>query len=153
MGASLELTVNVDAPVEQTWEAVTDWDGQGEWMLGTTVRPTRQEGQGVGAEIAAFTGLGRLGFLDTMQITVWEPPYRCHVLHTGRLVRGTGEFEVRARGEGRSTFVWREDLELPLGPLGRLGWVLLRPIFRAGVQASLNKLARWTEAGRPRRAA
>ena len=80
-----------------------------------------------------------------MVITVWEPPYRCHVSHTGRVVRGTGEFTVRAVGEGRSTFVWREDLELPLGGLGRLGWPLVRPLFRAGVRASLRKLARWVE--------
>jgi uncharacterized protein YndB with AHSA1/START domain len=149
MTAFLELTVDVDAPVEQTWAGATDWAHQGEWMLGTRVRGTAQDGQGVGGGIEAFTGLGRLGFLDTMDITVWDPPYRCHVLHTGRVVRGTGEFEVRDRGEGRSTFVWREGLELPLGALGRAGWPLVRPVFAAGVQASLRKFARWVEAGRP----
>ena len=149
MTASLELTVDVDAPVEQTWAGATDWAHQGEWMLGTRVKGTAQDGVGVGGGIEAFTGAGRLGFLDTMEITVWEPPYRCHVLHTGRVVRGTGEFEVRDRGQGRSTFVWREDLELPLGALGRAGWPVVRPAFAAGVQASLRTFARWVEAGRP----
>lgn len=153
MSASLELTVDVDATVQETWTAVTDWNRQGEWMLGTRVRGTALDGQGVGGGIEAFSGVGRLGFLDTMEITVWEPPHRCHVLHTGRLVRGTGEFDVRPRGDGLSTFVWREDLELPLGLLGRLAWPLVRPVFRAGVKASLTKLARWTEAGRPVKAA
>lgn len=149
MTATLVLTVDVDAPVEQTWAGAVDWAGQGEWMLGTEVRPTRQDGQGVGGGIEAFTGLGRLGFLDTMDITLWEPPHRCHVLHTGRLVRGTGAFEVEPRGADRSRFVWREDLELPLGSLGRLGWALGRPLFAYGVQLSLRRFARWVEAGRP----
>ena len=145
MTAHLELTVDVDAPVEQTWAAATDWARQGEWMLGTKVKGTAQDGIGVGGGIEAFTGVGRLGFLDTMEITRWDPPHACHVLHTGRVVRGTGEFEVRPRGSG-STFVWREDLDLPLGVVGRLGWPLVRPLFRAGVQRSLDRFARWTVA-------
>ena len=144
MTATLVLTVDVDAPVERTWAGATDWAGQGEWMLGTRVRPTRNAGQGVGGGISAFTGVGRLGFLDTMEITLWEPPHRCHVVHTGRVVRGTGAFEVEPRGSG-STFVWREDLELPLGLLGRLGWPLVKPFFAYGVKLSLKRFARWVE--------
>ena len=151
MTATLVLTVDVDAPVDQTWEGATDWAHQGEWMLGTTVRPTRSGGRGVGGGIEAFTGVGRLGFLDVMEITLWDPPRRCHVRHVGRLVRGTGAFEVEPRGDGLSRFVWREDLELPLGRLGRLGWPLVRPAFAYGVQRSLNAFARWVEVGRPSR--
>lgn len=148
MTATLVLTVDVDAPVEQTWAGATDWAGQGEWMLGTTVRPAAQDGQGVGGGIEAFTGIKRVGFLDTMTITRWDPPHRCDVLHTGKVVRGTGTFEVRPRGDA-STFVWREDLELPLGVVGRLSWPLVRPFFAYGVQLSLKRFARWVEAGRP----
>ena len=151
MTATLVLRVDVDAPVEQTWAAATDWAGQGEWMLGTSVRPTAQDGRGVGGGIEAFTGIGRLGFVDSMVITLWEPPRRCHLLHTGRVVRGTGAFGVEPRGE-HSTFVWREDLELPLGPLGRLGWALLRPLFAYGVRLSLRRFARSVEAASTRRA-
>jgi hypothetical protein len=82
-----------------------------------------------------------------MEITLWEPPRRCHVLHTGRLVKGTGAFEVESRGPQRSTFVWREDLELPLGLLGRLGWPLVKPFFAYGVKLSLKRFARWVERG------
>ena len=149
MTATLVLTVDVAAPASDTWAGATDWANQGAWMLGTTVRPTRLDGHGVGAAIEAFTGLGRVGFLDTMEITVWEPPAKCHVLHTGRLIKGTGAFEVEPRGASASRFIWREDLELPLGALGRLGWPLVKPVFAAGVQASLRKFARWVEAGRP----
>ncbi len=149
MTAALVLTVDVDAPVEQTWAGATDWAGQGEWMLGTQVRPTAQGGQGVGGGIEAFTGVGPLGVLDRMEITLWEPPRRCHVRHLGRVVRGTGAFEVEPLAGDRSRFVWREDLDLPLGVLGRLGWPLVRPAFAFGVRLSLRRFARWVEAGRP----
>lgn len=142
MTASLELTVDVAAAPAQTWAAVTDWARQGEWMLGTTVRATAQEGRGVGGRLEAWTGLGRLGFLDTMEISRWEPPYRCDVVHTGRVVRGTGTFVVRP-GELGSQLVWREDLELPWGLIGRLGWAVLRALFTAGVRSSLRRFARW----------
>ena len=144
MPVTLTLSVDVDAPVEDTWRAAVDWERQGEWVLGTTVRGT---GQAVGGTLEAFTGIGRVGFLDTMEITAWEPPHRCEVLHTGRVVRGTGVFLVQERPGGTSRFVWEETLELPLGAVGRLGWPLVRPLFAAGVQRSLRKFARMVERG------
>lgn len=140
------MTVDVDAPVERTWAAATDWARQGEWMLGTRVWPTEQDGQGVGGGLAAFTGVGRLGFLDTMTIRAWEPPRRCVVEHTGRLVRGTGIFEVEPLPDGRSRFVQAEWLDLPLGRLGQLGWLFVRPAFRWGLNRSLRTFARWAAA-------
>jgi hypothetical protein len=139
---TISVDVCVDAPVDEVWRAVTDWAGQSEWMLGTRVWATEQDGVGVGGGVAAFTGVGRAGFLDTMVITRWEPPHRCDVRHTGRVVRGTGRFEVFALRQDRSRFVWSEELDLPLGPFGRAGWPLVRPAFAFGVQRSLDKLAR-----------
>lgn len=89
----------------------------------------------------AFSGIGRVGFLDPMEITLWQPPRACHVLHTGRVVRGTGAFEVEPRGDNRSRFHWREDLDLPLGAPGRIGWLLVRPLFVYGVRLSLRRFA------------
>ena len=141
----LSLDVEVDAPQQAVWDAVVDWDHQGDWMLGTRVRGTVQGGAGVGGGLEAFSGVGRLGFLDTMVITVWDPPNRCEVTHTGKLIRGTGVFEVRAEGD-RSRFVWTERLELPLGTVGRLGWRAVRPAAAVGIKRSLEKLARQIEA-------
>ena len=138
--ADLRLEVDVDAPAERTWAAVTDWDRQGEWMLGTSVRATGQDGRGVGGELRAVTGVGRAGVVDTMVITEWDPPRIARVRHTGRLVRGTAAFEVRERGDA-STFVWSETLDLPLGAAGRLGWRVLRPAFLWGLKLSLRRFA------------
>lgn len=137
------LSVDVDAAPERVFAALVDWDRQGEWMLGTAVRGTAQDGKGVGGGISARTGLGPVGFLDTMVITVWEPPSRCEVRHTGRLVRGTGAFVVEPLPGGRSRFLWSEQLDLPLGRLGELGFRVLRPVFEAGVRLSLRRFARW----------
>ncbi len=147
--AVLELTQDVDAPAQVLWDAVVDWPGQGEWMLGTDVRVSGGDGQSVGSELAARSGVGPVGFLDTMVITEWDPPHQCVVRHTGRLVRGLGVFTVRERGAGRSTFVWREELDLPLGPLGRLAWPVAKVPFAWGVRYSLRKLAKQCEAPAP----
>lgn len=146
MSAHIAVDVVVDAPPEAVWAAVTDWPRQSEWMLGTKVWSTDQDGVGVGGGIEAFTGVGRVGFLDTMVITEWDPPRRCVVQHTGRVVKGLGIFEVVALPEGRSRFVWAEELEVPLGIVGKAGWPLVKPGFAWGVRRSLNKLARDVEA-------
>ena len=75
-----------------------------------------------------------------MIITVWEPPRRIEVQHTGRLIRGPGIFEIEPRGE-HSSFVWTERLYLPYGYLGELGWFLVRPFAVLGIRRSLKRFA------------
>ena len=43
--------------------------------------------------------------------------------------------------------MWSEDLDLPLGILGKVGFTLLRPGFVFGVRKSLEKFARLVEQG------
>ncbi|MFL6139555.1 MAG: SRPBCC family protein [Frankiaceae bacterium] len=139
--AEIVCAVQIDAPPEDVWAAVIDWRGQGEWMLATRVRPTSRGGQGVGARIEAVTGVGRLAVHDPMEITHWEPPRRCLVRHLGRVIRGAGAFEVEPIEGGRSRLLWSEWLDLPLGRLGQVGFLAVRPLLRAGVQLSLRRLA------------
>ncbi len=141
--AEIALSVEIEAPADEVWAAVTDWAGQGQWMLGTSVRGTAQDGRGVGGGIEAFTGVGPLGFTDTMTITRWDPPYRCEVAHHGWVINGSAVFEVVPIDEDRSRFVWVEWLTPPLGLLGAAGFALVRPVVVLGIQASLNRLARW----------
>ncbi|MGH3856316.1 MAG: SRPBCC family protein [Pseudonocardiaceae bacterium] len=138
---NLTMRVDVDAPPETVFAAATDWERQGEWMLGTIVRIRRGDGRSVGSELAALTGLGGIGVTDCMRITVWDAPARCEMRHLGRVVRGTGIFAVVPRGRDAATFEWTEELELPLGALGRAGWPLIRPLFGWGLRFSLDRFA------------
>ncbi len=136
----IKLEVIVHAPAELVWNRLTDWPSQSEWMLGTKVTGT---GAGVNGEISAFTGIGPIGFLDTMIITRWKPPYRCDVLHTGKIVKGTGSFIVEKIDKNISKFIWIEYLNIPFGFIGRFGFKLVRPLFVLGVQKSLDKFAKY----------
>ena len=133
----LAASVEVDAPAQRLWDTVVDWDTQSEWMFLTTACG----GHGAGATVEGFTGVGRIGFLDTMVITRWEPPRRCVVRHTGRVVRGSAAFEVESLGDGRSRFVWTEWVVPPLGDLGTVGFALVRPLLLVLVRRSLRRLA------------
>lgn len=143
----LSEPVDVAAPAEVVWQTVTDWASQGEWMLGTRVRPTGGgDGRRLGATLEAVTGIGPVGVTDRMEIVEWTPPRRCVVRHLGRVVRGEGVFEVLPLGPERARFRWSELLDLPLGRLGALGWPLVRPAFRAGMAFSLRRVERRCEA-------
>ena len=137
----ISVRVPVRAPASAVWDAVTDWEAQGEWMPATRVRVVGGgDGRGVGARIEAFTGFGRVGVLDTMVVTEWRPPTWCAVEHTGRVIRGTGDFSVDEAPDG-AVFTWSEDLELPGGRLGALGWKLISPFVRLAVRHALTRLA------------
>jgi carbon monoxide dehydrogenase subunit G len=140
VSSPLDVTaqVRVPADAERVWRAVTDWSRQREWIWATRVHG----GQGVGAAVTGRTGLGPVGFTDTMVITEWDPPRRCVVEHTGRLIRGAGIFEVRAAG-AESEFRWTEQLRLPL-PAGLGGLVarVIRPLAEQALISSLRRFAR-----------
>ena len=151
--AGVVADVTVDAPAERVWGLLVDWERHDEWMLGTHMSdvsgaaPTAATAAttDVGTELAAVTGIGRFAFTDTMRVTTWDPPRRCTVVHTGRLVRGEGVFEVVELPGDRSRVIWSERLDLPLGALGRLGWPLVRPLVVAGLTWSLRRLAKLAE--------
>lgn len=144
--ADLEVAVPVAATAERAFAAITDWPAQGRWMLGTRVWVERGSGLAPGDGLAAFTGIGKLGFLDTMTITEVTAEL-VTVVHTGKVVRGTGWMGVRSRGDAVE-FVWGEQVELPLGALGRIGWaVVVKPLLAAAVAFSLRRLARLVEEG------
>ena len=148
--AELVVTQAVAAASRPVWDALTDWDVHHRWMLFTRAEGGHAEGE----SLAAFTGVGQVGFLDTMVITVWEPPRprgRPAHRHGGarlRRVRGRGRSRRAGRGSsGRSgsTCRWVS--------LGRLGWPLVRLPLRRFVQLSLKPAREATSraAGEPGR--
>jgi carbon monoxide dehydrogenase subunit G len=147
----LRVSVDVDAPPQQVFDALTDWKRQGEWMPGTQVRVTKGTGTAVGDEIVARTalpGLRKIGFDDPMRITAWESPSpesmngRCEMEHLGRVVRGGGVFVVEARGSG-STFTWVEWVDPPLGVVGQAALRVGRGPTQRMLHVALKRFARW----------
>ena len=148
MRVHLEERVAVAAPPEAVFAAVADWKRQSDWVAFTTV--TAEGGpHRVGERVLAVTKVAGVGFSDPMEVTRWEPPRRVDVRHLGRVLRGTGTFLVEP-APGGAWFVWSEDLDLPLGVAGRLGFAVVGPAFRRMLRRSLRRLARMVEAD-PRR--
>jgi hypothetical protein len=108
---TLEVAVDIHATPQQTWDVVTDWVRQGEWMPMTAVEVVSASPAGVGAQLSARSGVGAASFVDRMVIDVWEPPYRCEVVHLGKVVTGRGVFTIEDLPGGRSRFTWREELD------------------------------------------
>ncbi len=146
MRVLIQREVDVAVPAAMLWSYVTDWPRQGEWVPQTRVElvDPGDPADSVGGRIRAWSGLGPLGFWDHMTITAWETgddgSGRCEVLHTGKVVRGEGEFVVESTGLQTSRFVWKEMAVLPLGRAGALGWRLVRPVVERLVDQGLHTM-------------
>jgi hypothetical protein len=105
----MQAAVEIAATAQQTWDVVTDWSRQGEWIPLTTVDVVDEAPTGAGTRLLARTGIGVVGFDDPMLVEVWRPPVRCEVVHLGRLVTGRGVFLVESLPGDRSRFTWREE--------------------------------------------
>lgn len=143
MQTEVSVSVDIAADPQTVFAAVIDWARQAQWIPLTRVRVLAGDA-GLGQRVVARTAVSGLGFDDPMTVTWWDPPHRCEVLHTGRVVRGTGAFVVEP-APGGSRFTWQERVLLPGGPLAPL----LRPAARFGTRVSLafaqRRLARLLE--------
>lgn len=144
----IAISTLIKAPAEKVWNAIGDWESQGEWMLQTKVILKSEKAEGVGVKIAAFTGpFYRLyprfkffGLLDLMEVTHWDPPHRCDVIHYGKILKGSGTFEVLALDSANTTFHWSEEVIAP-----RLLFIAVKPFLWLGVKISLARFARLLE--------
>lgn len=144
MSHSIRISLTLACNQERAWQAIADWEGQGSWMLQSKVWVTSQIREGVGTSIAAFTGpfyksypkFAALGLLDTMVVTNWQPPIRCDVLHTGKVLKGTGTFELIEISQSATRFNWSEDIEC-----SRLQFIAIYPFLWIGVRISLARLS------------
>jgi uncharacterized protein YndB with AHSA1/START domain len=136
---------DIAAAPAAVFDVATDWVGQGRWIPLTRLRVVHGDGRSEGSVIEAFTGIGPVGFLDVLEITRFAPPDSVEVLHTGRWVRGPGEFRFASTPDGGTRFGLREWLHLPGGRTGRLAWAVARPLFTFGARRSLAAFARLVE--------
>jgi hypothetical protein len=133
----IEMSLVINAPIQKVWAALADWESQGKWMLQTKVEVTSQIREGVGTKISAFTGIGKLGVMDHMVVTSWQPPFICDILHTGKIIKGTGRFELVEIDPLTTRFNWSEEILAP-----RALFLLIAPGLYAGVRISLGTLGR-----------
>lgn len=140
---------DVAAPRDHVWALLTDWRRQPEWMLDARdVEILTPQATGDGVTIRCPTRIVGFTVDDIMRVTAWQPPHRLEVVHLGRLIKGTGAFELDDLGDRTTRVVWWERIDPPLGRLGALGarivarvWVA--PLFRR----SLANFAQLAESG------
>jgi len=143
----LELEQGTSAPQEVVWGVLVDWEEQPRWMLDAKeVHVTSAHREGLGVELRCPTNL--LGFTvqDTMRVTGWDELRLLEVTHTGRIITGTGAFELSPRADGGTTITWWEEVDPPLGVVGEVGArIFALPIIRRIFRRSLRNLARRAE--------
>ena len=141
----IKIQIKIKAPIEKVWAAIADWESQGDWMLQTRVWVTSDIRSGVGTSISALTGpLVKSGFkfglFDKMVVTNWQPPYLCEVDHVGKVIKGTGKFELTdlsSEREAVTNFDWSETIKAP-----KVVFLLIYLPTYLGVRISLLRFRR-----------
>lgn len=142
------ITVAIlNAPPEDAWEILTDWERQAWWMPDVEWIRVLGEERELGARLAVRTKILSVPLVtDRLEVAVWEPPRRLVVRHLG-FVRGTGEWRVEPRGK-RTWFCWTEDIRLNVPLIGDLIIRVYRPLFRWTLRRSLSNLRREVDRSR-----
>ena len=153
MSIRLEVSAEIDAPVDAVWDVLVDWTGQSRWIPLTRVRVTSDRDAGLGVRAEALSGvwLGRipLGLLDRFIVTSWSPPIadtaEVEILHLGPYFTGEGVFRL-AGEEGKTIVSCIEVFSVPGGRPAE--WVvrLALPALRTGLASSLRALGAIAEA-------
>jgi uncharacterized protein YndB with AHSA1/START domain len=119
----VEVRRTVPTALGAVWDTVTDFAAYGRWIPLTSMR-TDPSPVRLGWGFAGFTGVGPVGFLDTMLVVRWEPPAdgtaRFAVRKTGRVLRGFADVTLTATDTGGTDVVWREEIVPRPETLGRL---------------------------------
>jgi carbon monoxide dehydrogenase subunit G len=145
-GMRLEVVQDVAAPRETVWAVLTDWERQSEWMLDAkAVHVLTPQREGVGVTIRCPTNLFGVTVQDVMRVTEWEEPTRLGVTHLGKIITGSGAFDLVALGPERTRVRWWEEVDPPLGAVGEWGastfvLPLIQRIFRRSL-ANLGRIA------------
>jgi uncharacterized protein YndB with AHSA1/START domain len=148
MTVRVEASVVLRADPEAAFAAMADVRAQEKWIFATTMYAVESAASPpqVGARIAAFTGFWSIGFLDTMTVTEYDPPRRWAMDKDGALLHGVGIMQVEPLAQG-CRVSWANELELPFGILGRLGWPVARPLAKLALTAALRRMGKLIDKG------
>lgn len=155
--ARVEERIHIHRPVSQVWELLVDWESQPDWMRdarSVTVTSPHRTGVGVTIEVPTNIALG-IEVLDVMEVTDWQEHRRIGVRHTGRVIKGTGAFELEPTllpdGTEGTIFTWTEEVDAPLGRLGDLAArATAVPVVSWVFRRSLRSLKDYAEERIPR---
>lgn len=144
----LEVSVTAAAPRRVVWDVLTAWERQPEWMVDArSVEVLTPARTGVGVTIRCPTALFGVTVDDVMRVTAWDEPARLEVEHLGRIITGSGGFELVEVAAGTTRIDWWEQVTPPFGAVGEAGASLLvLPALRRIFARSLAGLARLAEA-------
>ncbi len=151
MMARIELSAFIRAPAEVIWPIITDFGTQARWMEDVhSLEVVFRAADGPGTVVKVTTKLFGLPLLhDVMVITVWDEPRTLEILHCGQF-SGSGAFRL-VPAEGGTTFVWEEEFDPPLGPLGDFAVdKVIGPHLRAVWGRSMENVRRLAEAAAPK---
>lgn len=140
----VSVEVPVDAPRPVVWEVLTDWERQPDWMVDAlAVELLTPYREGTGVTLRCPTRLLGATVDDVMRVTRWEPPARLEVVHLGRVIAGTGAFELAEDAvTGGTELTWWEEIRPPLGAVG--AWTartVVGPLVARLFRRSLDHLA------------
>lgn len=138
--STIEVSVEIQAPLEAVWAAAADLGSHTEWMADAesiTFITARERGLGTRMEVA--TRIGPLRTKDVMEVTEWEDRRRIGVRHTG-LVTGEGAFELEEVDPATTRFTWRERLTFPWYLGGPLIARVAAPVLGAVWKRNLKRL-------------
>ncbi len=147
--ARIEASIRIQAPIERVWDILVDWEGQPRWMVDvrrvSVLSPHRT---GPDVLLRCQMGVRRpLSVTDDMITTEWYEHSTVGVRHLGKLIRGYGAFDLEPTPTG-TRFVWWEEVDPPLGPLGDLVTeTIVAPVVTRMFHASLRRLKALCEAG------
>lgn len=134
----IQVQTTIDATPDRVWASLEDVATHVQWMADAeAIRFTTDQTSGVGCVFECDTKVGPLRLTDVMEITEWVDGSIMGVRHTG-LVTGTGQFELFADGDQRTTFTWDEKLVFPWwmgGPVGGVvGGVILKQLWKGNLK-------------------
>lgn len=102
--ALIEIVREVRLTPVEAWARVTAWERHGEFVPLTRIALTPHG-------FDAFTGIGRIGFHDPMEVVEQRAPSFCRLEKRGRVMTGWAELSVEPSGDG-SRVTWREDIHV-----------------------------------------
>lgn len=145
--ARIEATTHVEAPVQQVWDCLVDWERQAQWMVDAQrVEVVSEHREGVGVTLRCPTNILGAVIDDDLQVIEWSPPVVLGVRHLGRIIRGIAAFELSETPYG-TRVVWWEEADVPLGGVGdAVAAILVVPWVTRTFRRSLARFKRVCEA-------